>query len=347
MKSEIKTIKAREVLDSRGNPTVEVDLTTDSGLFRAIVPSGASTGTFEAIELRDRDMTRYLGKGVQRAVANINQKIAPQIIGLDCDKQTEIDSIMIELDGTEYMQMTDGANGQFNVSLIQGESIKKLTIYSQQYAPVSVPVSSSVLSGATATNTINCTNGVCNITMREFGEYDPFNQSHDIMMDMFSSNASCNIPNPPSNYSLIGAGMNKSSFSPFNAILKGDINMMISYENLSVYYINVDLLASGPPDAAFNENSETSSGGLEAAWQFGSQGPDIYDYVIIGMPYESQLENKSIIVKIEKLFDNEFNVIWNSSAGNTTADIETDPDLEEYIDYINSSWSNSDLKNSV
>ncbi len=243
-----------------------------------------------------------------------------------------------ELDGTEYMQMTDGSSGQFNVSLVQGESIKKLTIYSQQYAPVSVPISSSVLSGSTATSTINCTNGVCNITMRGFGEYDPFNQSQDFTMDMFRYNDSCNIPNPPSNYSLTGESMNESSFSPFNAILKGDINMMITSGNLSVYYINVDLLASGPPDATFNENSETSSGGLEAAWQFGSQGPDIYNYVIIGMPYDSKLDNKSIKVKIEKLYDNEFNVIWNSSAGNTTSDIETDSDLEAYIDYINSSY---------
>jgi len=97
----IKAVTAREILDSRGNPTVEVDLLTEKGLFRAAVPSGASTGIYEAVELRDGDKDRYLGKGVQKAVENINTIIAEAIIGKDARDQQELDELMIKnLDGT-------------------------------------------------------------------------------------------------------------------------------------------------------------------------------------------------------------------------------------------------------
>jgi len=97
----ITDVYAREVLDSRGNPTVEVEVTLESGGFgRAIVPSGASTGAYEAVELRDGDKSRYLGKGVLKAVENVNTIIAPEIIGLDAQEQVAIDRKMIELDGT-------------------------------------------------------------------------------------------------------------------------------------------------------------------------------------------------------------------------------------------------------
>ncbi|MEW5994371.1 MAG: phosphopyruvate hydratase, partial [Candidatus Zixiibacteriota bacterium] len=84
---KVKSIKAREVLDSRGNPTVEVDLTTDDGLFRSMVPSGASAGQHEALELRDGDNSRFLGKGTLKAVGNVNNLIAPKIVGMDCTRQ--------------------------------------------------------------------------------------------------------------------------------------------------------------------------------------------------------------------------------------------------------------------
>jgi len=242
-----------------------------------------------------------------------------------------------EVGGVTYKQMINAQNGQFNVSLLQGESIKKLTIYSQQYAPVSTPISWSVLSGATNTSTITCQNGTCNITMRSFGDFDPFNQSISLTMDFYKSNSSCNIPNPPANYSLCGGGgIDESQFSPFSAILKGDISMMISHEDISVYYINVDLLASGPPDAVFTQNA--SQTGLEAAWQFGSQGPDIYDYVLLKIPYSPTMDNRTITVKINKLYDNDFNVIWNASAGDTIANISLDDNLSEYRDYLNTSY---------
>src|SRR4030042_3558400 len=99
--SEIISIKAREVLDSRGNPTVEVDVITEQGVYRAMTPSGASAGQHEALELRDGDKTRYLGKGTMKAVQNVNNKIAPKLIGLDCCHQETIDHLMIKLDGPD------------------------------------------------------------------------------------------------------------------------------------------------------------------------------------------------------------------------------------------------------
>ena len=113
----ISNIYAREVLDSRGNPTVEVEVITESGAFgRAIVPSGASTGEHEAIELRDGDKARYLGKGVLQAVRNVNEVIAPNLIGYDVTFQTSIDKIMLELDGTKNKSKL-GANAILGVSM--------------------------------------------------------------------------------------------------------------------------------------------------------------------------------------------------------------------------------------
>lgn len=115
--SRIIDIYAREVLDSRGNPTVEVEvLTEEGGVGRAIVPSGASTGAHEAVELRDGDKSRYLGKGVQKAVDNVNEIIADEIIGEEVLEQVRIDNLMIELDGTENKGKL-GANAILGVSI--------------------------------------------------------------------------------------------------------------------------------------------------------------------------------------------------------------------------------------
>jgi len=113
----ITDIYAREVLDSRGNPTVEVEVYTESGAFgRAIVPSGASTGEHEAVELRDGDKARYLGKGVLKALDNVNEVIAPELIGYDVTNQVGIDQAMIELDGTPNKSKL-GANAILGVSM--------------------------------------------------------------------------------------------------------------------------------------------------------------------------------------------------------------------------------------
>ncbi|QAS53769.1 phosphopyruvate hydratase [Halobacillus litoralis] len=113
----ITDVYAREVLDSRGNPTVEVEIYTESGAFgTALVPSGASTGEYEAVELRDGDKERYLGKGVQNAVDNVNEKIAPNLLGMDVTQQVIIDQMMRELDGTENKGNL-GANAILGVSM--------------------------------------------------------------------------------------------------------------------------------------------------------------------------------------------------------------------------------------
>ena len=110
-------VYAREVIDSRGNPTVEVEVTTESGAFgRAMVPSGASTGEREALELRDGDKSRFMGKGVLKAVANVNDVIAPAVLGMDVTDQVAIDRLMIELDGTDFKSNL-GANATLGVSM--------------------------------------------------------------------------------------------------------------------------------------------------------------------------------------------------------------------------------------
>jgi len=118
----IRDIRAREVLDSRGNPTIEAEITTDLGYFTAIVPSGASTGIYEALELRDKDPKRFLGKGVLTAIKNVNETIKPALIGKNVANQTEIDNLMVQsLDGTKnefgWCKSKLGANAILAVSL--------------------------------------------------------------------------------------------------------------------------------------------------------------------------------------------------------------------------------------
>jgi enolase len=119
----IHDVYAREILDSRGNPTVEVEVVLEDGTMgRAAVPSGASTGAYEAVELRDQDKTRYLGKGVLNAVTNVNTLIAPAIKGLDAVNQTAIDQLMLDLDGTPNKEKL-GANAILAVSLANAKAV--------------------------------------------------------------------------------------------------------------------------------------------------------------------------------------------------------------------------------
>ena len=123
----IVEIQAREILDSRGNPTVEADVILDSGAVgRAAVPSGASTGEHEAIELRDGVKKRYLGKGVQKAVKNIKSKIMPELLGLDATDQVRVDQAMLDLDGTPNKAKL-GANAMLAVSLATAKAAATFT----------------------------------------------------------------------------------------------------------------------------------------------------------------------------------------------------------------------------
>jgi len=130
--TKIKKVYAREILDSRGNPTVEVEIELESGVkVMAAVPSGASTGKFEALELRDGDKSRFGGLGVQKAVANVNEKIAPVIQGMEVSAQKEIDQKMLDLDGTENKNNL-GANAILGVSLASARAAameKKIPLY--------------------------------------------------------------------------------------------------------------------------------------------------------------------------------------------------------------------------
>ncbi len=129
---QITKVHGREILDSRGNPTVEVDVWLDQGVWgRAAVPSGASTGTREALELRDGDTTRYAGKGVRRAIDHVNTEIASALVGLECDQST-VDRRLIDLDGTENKGRL-GANATLGVSMAAaraGASARQLPLYS-------------------------------------------------------------------------------------------------------------------------------------------------------------------------------------------------------------------------
>ena len=126
--TNIKRIHARQILDSRGNPTVEADVVLEDGSTgRAAVPSGASTGAGEALELRDGDKERYDGKGVLKAVWNVNNKIADVLIGNDATKQREIDQLMLDLDGTDNKSGL-GANAMLAVSLANAKANASLHI---------------------------------------------------------------------------------------------------------------------------------------------------------------------------------------------------------------------------
>ena len=132
---EIVKVLGREILDSRGNPTVEADVYLADGILgRAAVPSGASTGEHEAVELRDNDPKRYLGKGTRKAVANILENIAPAVTGMDAEEQSAIDRKMIELDGTPNKAKL-GANAILAVSMAAARAAAR----SQQDAALSLP----------------------------------------------------------------------------------------------------------------------------------------------------------------------------------------------------------------
>ena len=121
--TDIRSIHAREILDSRGNPTLEAEVTLGDGSFgRAMVPSGASTGSKEAVELRDGDKTRYMGKGVKKAVANVNGPIADALNGFDADDQKGLDARLINLDGTDNKGRL-GANALLGVSLANAHAV--------------------------------------------------------------------------------------------------------------------------------------------------------------------------------------------------------------------------------
>ena len=162
MKTNIKNITAREILDSRGNPTVEVDVFLENGIFgRAAVPSGASTGEYEAAELRDNDKSRYSGKGVLNAVNNVNNEINKTLIGTDVNDQTKIDNTLINLDGTQNKSRL-GANAILGVSLASARAastVNDIPLYQHLGTTndfiMPVPMMNILNGGSHANNTVD------------------------------------------------------------------------------------------------------------------------------------------------------------------------------------------------
>jgi len=162
MKTNIKNIIAREILDSRGNPTVEVDVFLENGIFgRAAVPSGASTGEYEAAELRDNDKSRYSGKGVLNAVNNVNNEINKTLIGTDVNDQTKIDNTLINLDGTQNKSRL-GANAILGVSLASARAastVNNIPLYQHLGTTndfiMPVPMMNILNGGSHANNTVD------------------------------------------------------------------------------------------------------------------------------------------------------------------------------------------------
>ena len=160
--STISEVRGREILDSRGNPTVEADVLLSSGAMgRAAVPSGASTGVREAVELRDGDKSRYLGRGVSKAVANVNGEIVAAVKGMDPEDQQALDKKLIELDGTDNKSRL-GANATLAVSLAAAQAIaaeKNIPLYQHLKADgpyqIPVPMMNIINGGAHANNSVD------------------------------------------------------------------------------------------------------------------------------------------------------------------------------------------------
>ena len=172
---KITSVKSREVIDSRGNPTVEVDVVAAGSLGRAIVPSGASTGEREAIELRDGDKGRYLGKGVLTAVRHVNETLGPRLIGMDATGQKFIDEVMIEMDGTPTKSKL-GANAILGVSMAVARAAaaaQKKPLYEYlsfgKGVTLPVPFMNVVNGGAHADNTVDFQEFM--IVPRKFGSF--------------------------------------------------------------------------------------------------------------------------------------------------------------------------------
>jgi len=189
----ISRIHARQIFDSRGNPTVEVDLVTPDGLFRAAVPSGASTGIYEALEMRDKDPKKYHGKGVSNAIANVNNILAPALVGkpLDVTDQKAIDKIMLDLDATENKSKL-GANAILGVSLAvakAGAAKKKVPLYRHL---ADLAGNKSVLLPVPSFNVINGGSHAGNkLAMQEFMIFPNGAQSFSEAMRMGSETYQC------------------------------------------------------------------------------------------------------------------------------------------------------------
>jgi enolase len=252
MADNIKSIKAREILDSRGNPTVEVDVILESGILgRAAVPSGASTGEHEAIELRDGDKSRYMGKGTLNAVKNVNKEIAPALIGKDPLKQSAIDKFMIQIDGTENKARL-GANAILGVSLAVAKAaaqVMKLPLYKyiggEKVNVLPVPMMNILNGGSHADN---------NVDLQEFMIF-PLGAKNFSQALRMGSEVFHNLKSILKGRKLVTAVGDEGGFAPDLSSNKEALEVIVQAINTAGYKPGKDIfICLDPASSSFYEN---------------------------------------------------------------------------------------------
>lgn len=321
--NKIKSIKARQIYDSRGNPTVEVDLHTENGqLFRAAVPSGASTGIHEALELRDKEKNNWRGKGVLKAVGHVNDTLAPAVLakGFDVVNQTEIDKFMIQLDGTENKSKF-GANAILGISLAvckAGAQAKNVPLYRHiaDLAGVTelvlpVPAFNVINGGSHAGNALAMQEFMILPTgASSFSEAmkmgsEVYHHLRDVIKDQYGLEATCvgdeggfapNIENNKQGLELIKTAIEKAGYTG-----KVSIGMDVA---ASEFY----------KDSKYDLLWKTKQGGQAANFLTGDQLGDVYRSFIAEYP----------IVSIEDPFDQDDWEAWSKLTASTQIQIVGD-----------------------
>ena len=221
---------------------------------------------------------------------------------------------------TFMLDISQEKDATFYLPLINATGIKEINVYSKDYAPKRI---------GTRTAKQILTNS--NITLTTFNPGEIPGESDiaagSITIDTYKSNSTCDVPNPPTGCSLTSSS-NMSSFNSINSVIGGGkISFRMGFGNVLVHYANVDMMASGPPDAMFEENSGTTSSltdAFDTALRFGSNGPKIYDYVLISIPYSEVVgsgldDSQTVNISIPTFYDENWNVIWDSSLNGTNA----------------------------
>jgi hypothetical protein len=221
---------------------------------------------------------------------------------------------------TFMMDISQGGSGNFYLPLLNVTGIKEINVYSTSFAPrrIGEKTVAEILANP-------------NITLSEFdpGDIDGSDIAANLYVSLYKSNSSCDVPVPPAGCSIADSA-NMDNFNPLNAIIGGgDISfrMGLTSSGIEVHYVKVDLLASGPPDALFDDSATTStSGSFSSALRFGSNGPRIYDYVLVSIPYTQGSssttglnENANVDLSIPLFYDDDWNVIWNASVNGQNA----------------------------
>ncbi len=292
-----------KLLGSATNITLNKAVSTEAG---GTINVSASKTTFAFVNSSNDTLTSATGHiEVELAYSNVDSNFP---------------------DFTWMLDVQQSNQGTFTLPLLN-YSIKKLNMFTQNYAPLKLKYTAAQLDVSQV-----------NITMRAFNPGGIDTDFGGIEMEMFKSSAECDVPYPPLSCDLsTGESEGEDNFKPLNAVVSGGkISFRITKGSIVIHYKNVDMIASGPPDAAFDESASSSTSGStqEEIWRFGSLGPEIYDSLLIGFPYSGIDDSYDINVSLPYLYDNDWNIAWNTTANGTTG-IGTN--LTDYADY-NESW---------